>query len=419
MSGRRPTIVATPVLRDALSACAWKQPLDVPMKVAHFISYLGRKHGGPVFGVAAYTAALADAGCDVELFNVFQDADGERIGIEPRVKVMTCRNSEAGAFRRCSEFWRTVRLVQGTVIHSHGLWTDINRLAGVLARRQRLPHILAPCGMLAAKALRHRWWKKLPARIWFQTRALKEASCLHAKSEEELGDIRRFGLRNPVAIIPNPILLPPEPARMSAEEFRRVFSIAPEKGILLYLGRLHPVKGVPRLVQAWADLREFHARWNLVVAGPDERNFRRGFEMLAAKRGCENSVMFLGELDDFTKWGAYAAAQVFVMPSDFENFGNSIVEAMLSGLPVVTTTGTPWRQLPKENAGWWVDPVSEALTAALREALEMPQDRRRTMGEQAARLVSQYQAPQAVANLLQIYRWLLGQGPSPACVRLG
>ncbi|MFA6564703.1 MAG: glycosyltransferase [Verrucomicrobiia bacterium] len=388
------------------------------MKVAHLIPYLGRGQGGPVFGVAACTAALVGAGCEIEVFSVHREDDGDPIRLDPRVQTTISQRPSWGSFRRCEELWRISQSASFAAIHSHGLWTDVSRLAGALAHGQRLPHILAPCGMLAPKALRYRWWKKLPVRFWFQTRVLKEASCLHAKSEMEFKDIRRFGLRNPVAIIPNPILLPPRNARMSAEEFRRAFCLPAEKGVLLYLGRLHPVKGVPRLIQAWAALREFHAHWSLVLAGPDEQSFRSEFEMAVSKLGCGTSVIFTGELDDFTKWGAYAAARVFVMPSDFENFGNSIVEAMLSGLPVVTTTGTPWNRLPAENAGWCVEPTPAALTEALREAIEMTQDRRRTMGNQAARLANEYH-PQRVANdLIQVYRWLLDRGSSPPCVRL-
>ncbi|OGV52489.1 MAG: hypothetical protein A2X49_09250 [Lentisphaerae bacterium GWF2_52_8] len=272
--------------------------------------------------------------------------------------------------------------------------------------------------MLAEKALQHHWWKKLPARIWFQTKVLKEVDCLHAKSEAEFSDMRRFGLRNPVAVIPNPILLPRQRDRMSAEEFRRVFGMPVEKSLLLYLGRLHPVKGVSRLIQAWTMMREFHATWSLVLAGPDEQQFKHKLEMLISEQGCGDSVVFPGELDDFTKWGALAAAQIFVMPSDFENFGNSIVEAMLAGLPVVTTTGTPWKRLPAENAGWWVDPTPEALSVALREAFEMTPGRRKEMGNQAARLAGQFHPQKAVADLIQVYEWMLGHGPSPACIRL-
>lgn len=389
------------------------------MKVAHLIPYLGRGQGGPVFGMAAYTAGLAEAGCEVEVLSAHREADGDQIRLDPRVRTVISQHSGWGSFRRCEELWRISQSAGFAVIHSHGLWTDVSRLAGALARQQRLPHILAPCGMLTPKALRYRWWKKLPVRLWFQTRVLRKADCLHAKSEKEFKDIRRFGLRNPVAIIANPILLPPQSDRMPAEEFRRAFRLPADKGVLLYLGRLHPVKGLPRLIQAWARLRQFHADWSLVIAGPDEQGFRHEFETAVSKLGCGESVTFTGELDDFKKWGAYAAAGVFVMPSDFENFGNSIVEAMMSGLPVVTTTGTPWKQLPAENAGWWVEPTPDALAEALQEALEMTQDRRRTMGEKAARLATEYHPQQAANQLIQVYCWLLDRGSSPpACVRL-
>lgn len=387
------------------------------MKVAHLIPYLGRGQGGPVFGVAAYTAALADAGCEVEVFSVHREADGDPIRLDPRVRTTIGQHPRWGSFRRCDELWNLSKSASVVAIHSHGLWTDVSRLAGALARRRRLAHILAPCGMLAPRALRYHWWKKLPVRFWFQTRVLKEASCLHAKSEKEFEDIRRFGLPNPVAIIPNPIPLPPQHARLSAEKFRHAFSLPDEKNLLLYVGRLHPVKGIPRLVQAWKKLREFHAHWSLILAGPDEQNFRHHFEMLVAESGCGGSVVFLGELDDFSKWGAYAAARIFVMPSDFENFGNSIVEAMASGLPVVTTTGTPWNRLPAENAGWCVEPTPDALTEALREAIGMTQERRSTMGNRAAKIAGQFHPQQAAADLTRVYRWLLNQEPSPTCVR--
>lgn len=388
------------------------------MRIAHFIPYLGRGQGGPVFGMAACTSALVDAGYEVEIFSVCRESDGERIQLDPRVRVTVCQHSGWGSFRRCHDLWHSPLPAGFAVIHSHGLWTDVSRLAGELAHRHRLPHILAPCGMLAEKALQHRWWKKLPARIWFQAKVLKAVDCLHAKSEAEFRDMRRFGLRNPVAVIPNPILLPRQRDRMSAEEFRRIFGMPVEKNILLYLGRLHPVKGVSRLIQTWAMMREFHATWSLVLAGPDEQQFKHKLEMLILEQGCGDSVVFPGELDNFAKWGAFAAAQIFVMPSDFENFGNSIVEAMLAGLPVVTTTGTPWKRLPAENAGWWVDPTPEALSVALREAFEMPQGRRKEMGNQAARLAGQFHPQKVVADLVQVYEWMLGHGSSPACIRL-
>jgi glycosyltransferase involved in cell wall biosynthesis len=386
--------------------------------IAHLIPYLGRAQGGPVFGLASCVKALADVGCDVQIFTVRRPADGEQVAIPPNVPVTTFDDCKWGSFRRCSVLDQALAGARCEIVHSHGLWTDVHRSAAAQARKRGLPHLLAPCGMLAPGALRRHWWKKAPARLWFQDRALREAQCLHAKSQKECEDIRRFGLRNPVAVIPNPISLPPQIDIAAKAEFRRVFHIAEMAKILLFLGRLHPVKGLPRLIQAWARIQTERKDWVLVLAGPDEGGHRRELESLVAELGCQKSVKFTGELDDVQKWGALAASDLFVMPSDFENFGNAIVEAMLSGLPVITTTGTPWQELPAAGAGSWIEPTVHALASTLRETLEMPEEERREMGCHALKYSTQFRPEKAAAALMQVYQWLLGTGPKPGCVVL-
>jgi glycosyltransferase involved in cell wall biosynthesis len=285
--------------------------------------------------------------------------------------------------------------------------------------------------MLAPGALRRHWWKKVPVRLWFQDRALRGAQCLHAKSNKEYEDIRRFGLRNPVAIVANPITPPPG----GGPVVRGPRSVVPGSRTVLFLGRLHPVKGLPRLLQAWARIQNEKADsrkqklaqktentgrrsgdWVLVLAGPDEGGHRRELESLIAGLGCQSSVMFSGELNDEQKWAALAASELFVMPSDFENFGNSIVEAMSCAIPVVTTTGTPWEDLRTARAGWWVEPTVEALTGALREAFAMPDDQRQAMGHRALQLAERFRPAHVGEDLIAVYQWLMGKGPKPGCV---
>ncbi|MEI7941071.1 MAG: glycosyltransferase, partial [Verrucomicrobiota bacterium] len=227
----------------------------------------------------------------------------------------------------------------------------------------------------------------------------------------------------------------------------------PQRRTVLFLGRLHPVKGVARLVEAWAEIqikkaesiplksRNWESRkqksedrgpwsvvrgpvvrgpwsgdWQLVIAGPDEGGMRPGLEAALRAQGCEESVIFTGELDEQQKWAAYRAADLFVMPSDFENFGNSIVEAMLSSLPVITTTGTPWKELPAQGAGWCVEPTVEAVRDALGAAMAMPDDARQEMGRRAAVLAAKFGPEQVGADLIQVYEWMLGRRDKPECV---
>jgi glycosyltransferase involved in cell wall biosynthesis len=385
-------------------------------EIAHFIAYSSAAMGGPVHSMAAYARLLANRGCSVTVYSLLKKTDGDTVPLDPRVKLVQGATPDLGPFRYSGALRRQAQTAPMDLIHSHGLWTGAHRLAGQITRARRLPHLLAPCGMLAPGALRHHRWRKMAALFWFQTRVLRDTQCLHAKSSEEYQDIRRFGLRNPVAIIANPVLAPPAANLSSAREFREACRIAPDRKILLFLGRLHPVKGLPRLLGAWSEMAARRENWTLVLAGPDEAGHRRKLESLAAELHCQDHIVFTGELDEARKWAALRAAELFVMPSDFENFGNSIVEAMTCGIPVITTTGTPWKELPAAGAGWCVEPEIDALAAALQEALEMSGEQRRQLGRRAAELAGKFLPEEAGANLFAVYQWLLGKAAKPNCV---
>jgi glycosyltransferase involved in cell wall biosynthesis len=386
-------------------------------EIAHFIAYTGTAMGGPVRAMAAYVDFLARQGCPVTVYSPWQKADGASVRLHDGVRLARSSIPGSGPLRRDGSLWRLARKAPIGLIHSHGLWTDITRLAGHLARGRAIPHLLAPCGMLAPGALRRHQWRKLGVLLWFQKRALREARCLHAKSTREYEDFRRFGLRNPIAVVANPIAPPRPEDRMSASAFRQTQQIPDQAKVLLFLGRLHPVKGLPRLLQAWSRQTDAHPDWVLVLAGHDEAGHGRELQALAAELRGRDKIRFTGELDEAQKWGALDAAALLVLPSDFENFGNSIVEAMSSGVPVITTTGTPWKDLPAAGAGWCVEPEEEALSGALREAFALSDGQRREMGRRAAGVARRFSPEQATADLLAVYQWMQGCGTKPDCVR--
>ena len=169
------------------------------LRVLHLIPHTGRNQAGSVINLAACAAAQAASGCRVSIFSVARPSDGPQMEFDPNIDVTILGGSRWGSFRRCSELWERASTAGCDLIHSHGLWTDVNRLAMCLSQLRNIPHLLNPCGMLAPGALRHRWWKKAPARLWFQCRALKRAACLQGQSDLEWQHIRRFGLRNPIA----------------------------------------------------------------------------------------------------------------------------------------------------------------------------------------------------------------------------
>jgi glycosyltransferase involved in cell wall biosynthesis len=126
--------------------------------------------------------------------------------------------------------------------------------------------------------------------------------------------------------------------------------------------------------------------------------------------------VFTGELDAVNKWIALRAAELFVMPSDFENFGSSIVEAMSCGIPIITTTGTPWKELPSARAGWCVEATVPALSLALCESFAMTSEKLKSMGKSAADIAKKFRPSDISRNLMSVYGWLLNKDKQPSCV---
>lgn len=383
--------------------------------IAHVIPYLGRDFGGPVVAMAAMAAGLAELGEEVTVFSTHRRREGARIDLPPACRVVCTADAGWGGLRHSPQLWAELQRAAPRLVHSHGLWTDVHRCAATAARRRGVPHVIGPCGMLDAGALRRSTGKKRLALALFQHRALREAACLLANSEQEVADIRRFGLVNPVALVPNPVPGPALP--VTAADAAGTMPVG--KKILLYLGRLHPVKGLPRLIAAWAQLADLHADWQLVLAGPDEGGWRAQFERQAAAVGCAASIHWAGPLDERGKWVALTAADLFVMPSDFENFGMAIAEALHAGVPVVTTDGTPWQALVEERAGWRVARDPAALAAALREAMTLPDDERRARGARGRHLAARFSPTRVAGQLRELYGWLGCEGERPGFVRGG
>lgn len=294
------------------------------------------------------------------------------------------------------------------VVHSSGLW-DHGSLA--VNRGQQIasfPLVTSPRGMLEPWALAHRRLKKFAALLLWQRRQLARADLLHATSEMECDNIRRLGLRNPVCVIPNGIDVPAElPAVLHA-------GVASKGGgprRCLFLSRLHPKKGLPMLLEAWA--RAKPVGWVLEIAGNAEGGHDREIERLIRGRGLD-SVRLVGEQAGSEKWRFLAAGDLFILPSYSENFGIVVAEAMAMGLPVITTHGTPWGVLEEQDLGWWVPASADAIAASLRTATAESPDRLADRGRRAREYaLRSFGWPAIGERMAACYAWLLGLGPVP------
>jgi glycosyltransferase involved in cell wall biosynthesis len=184
----------------------------------------------------------------------------------------------------------------------------------------------------------------------------------------EYQEIRGFGLRNPVAVIPNGIDLP-EPAAGRIGEGR----------IVLSLGRIHPKKGLDRLIRAWAQVERRFRDWRLRIIGPADESHDEELRALTISLGLSR-ISIEGPLHGKAKTAAYREAEVFVLPTLNENFGLTVAEALACELPVISTKGAPWKGLAAEGCGWWIEHGVEPLAAALAKAMMLPPEVLRAMG---------------------------------------
>jgi glycosyltransferase involved in cell wall biosynthesis len=268
--------------------------------------------------------------------------------------------------------------------------------------------------MLDAWALRNKRWKKI-AYGFFERANLRRAACLHALTEAEALDYRTFGLRNPVAIIPNGVNAPP---LLDAQAFLSAHPECRDRQVLLYLGRIHYKKGVHLLARTWASLAPRFPDAHLVYAGPDSENTLSGLRQLVDELGVARRVTFTGMLDAPAKWSALAAAHAFVLPSYSEGFSVATLEALAAARPVIVTDACRFPEIAARQCGWVVSPSRGELEAALAECLGASRARLETMGEKGRRLVQmRYQWSAIARQMSDVYDWILG-GARPSSVEM-
>jgi glycosyltransferase involved in cell wall biosynthesis len=304
------------------------------------------------------------------------------------------------------------------LLHVHGIWMYYSVACLHWARATRRPYILSPHGMLDPWALRNSRWKKRAALWVYEKRNLQRATCLHALCKAEAQAIRELGLRNPICIIPNGLEIP-DPVIGREPVWRN--RLPRSAKILLYLGRLHPKKGLINLLHAWqrVDRAEDGGRsdWHLVIAGWDQIGHESELRKLANLLDIEKSVHFVGPVFGIEKDSSFGAATAFVLPSVSEGLPMVVLEAWSHGLPVLMTKYCNLPEGVAANAALEIATDSEGICRGLHILMRMPEDQRSTIGENGRRLCRERFSLEASSGAMKlVYRWLVSHGPRPDCV---
>lgn len=323
-----------------------------------------------------------------------------------------------------ADYSRVLSSLEPEIIHVHGIWSYHSAASHFYARKHHIPLVISPHGMLQKWALEISAWKKKIIGALFENPTMRNAACFHALTDAEYATIRDYGLKNPVAIIPNGIDMPDAPRDLKPRAVRR----------LLYLGRIYPHKGIPSLIDAWAKTTSSprDAAWQLVIAGWDQKGHYRQLldqckklhldfaEVPRCK--CEDfprhEIIFAGSRFGEQKEELFRNVDAFVLPSLGEAMPVSVLEAWSYRLPCLLTSACNLPEGFQSDAAIKIEPSAGEIASGLEKLFAMTDQARQTMGQNGRKLVeSKFTWPVVAQKLDAVYQWCTGKGPQPSYVK--
>lgn len=377
----------------------------------HIVSSSSATSGGEGLAARRYAESAARAGSDVKLLSRYISGEQGSVSLGEGSFgqwIIPSRNNfllELFCQYKFIKYFCEKENV--SLIHLHGMWSPLLALASLVARKKSLILVISPHGCLEPVALGYKRLKKILALKIYQGPILRMASLFVATAYQEENSIRKLGLKQPIAIIPNGVDVYREVTHVLSNKIRTI----------LFLSRIHPQKGLKDLVEAWAIVRR--SGWQIVIAGGDEAGYRSKIEALIRAKGLESDFKFTGFVDGISKQVCFEMADIFILPTYSENFGIAIAEALANELPVITTTGAPWRDLLDHRCGWWVEPGVQGISDALKNAISCDLEELKRMGQRGRQLVlNKYSWEKVGYSASEVSSWLLDSSkPKPVVVR--
>jgi glycosyltransferase involved in cell wall biosynthesis len=367
----------------------------------HVVKSIDKVYGGEGLAALRYAESLSDNQCKVYLLsttsNKIIDNNLPSNNNFTKLYLVNSNYSITSFFLHYKYIFKLFNQINFDLIHLHGVWSPILVITAILGLIRGIPLIISPHGCLEPWALQYKFFKKFFSLKIYQNFILKKAKLIISTSNNEFINLRRFGLNNPIAVIPNGVDL-----LNSEASFNKSFQCK----TFLFLSRLHPVKGLFDLVEAWALVRQ--DGWKILIAGGDQNNFRLKVENLIRQKNLECDFEFLGFVEEESKKLCFQRADIFILPTYSENFGIVIAEALSNGLPVITTKAAPWSDLIDYKCGWWVEPGVVGISSAIVEAMACKSDELSLMGQRGRRLVlKKYDWKKIGVTAREVSEWAL------------
>lgn len=394
------------------------------MKVLHVIPSVGPHRGGPSQVVLAMVRSLRESGIEAEIATT-NDNGAELLKV-PLCQKSTYQTVPIWFFSRFSppisslrEFafsssftiWLIAHIHDYDLVHVHAVFSYVSTTAMTVARLQGIPVITSLHGLLCHWSLQQGNLKKQLYLRLIEKANLNSCRALHFTAKAEYQEVERLALRPPGVVIPLGLTLPkalPEPR----SRLRDRLNLPRDQSIILFLGRLHPKKGIDYLISALGQLKAY--RFTLLIAGSGDPAYEVEIQTRINAAGLADRTYLTGFVEGEDKQLLLQGSDLFALTSHSENFGISILEAMASGLPVLVTPGVALAPVVQSHH---LGTVTELAVDEIVKALEMylrNSELSQTTGAQARQFVqAHYTWDKIAADLIQVYEAIIEKKPIP------
>jgi glycosyltransferase involved in cell wall biosynthesis len=368
------------------------------VRVLHVLPTRASEYGGPIRVTEAMCAQLVRLGHDAEILpgTDAPSPTATRFGYWPDVRTLGML---------------ATRVRAADIVHVHGLWAVGPSMAAVYARMLGRPFVITPHGMLDHWSMRRSAGRKKLYAALIERTNLNAAAALHFFNAEEREEATAFGLRAPSFLLPNGVDLAQFADLPGRDVLASRYPQTRGKKVVLFLGRLHPKKGLPLLLQA---LPRLAPDVLLIIAGPDEIGHRAELEALITAECVQDRVLFTGPVGDADKRLLLGGADLFVLPSHQEGDSVAVKEALAAGLPVVITRACHFPEVERESAGLVINPGTEEVQRAIAQLCSDDALRARMAANARPLIDRSYRWDQLGERLVRNYEEVLARRRGPA-----
>ncbi len=384
------------------------------LTVCQVVPTLSPDHGGPAAVAIQLAAAQATMGHEVHMFCHERPQDREKtdafLATIPHIDLVQFHrvpltNLPEALFARQLRRELAPLAEVADVIHLHCLWDPSAVAVAKEARRHRCPYVIAPHGVLDPYCMRQKRLKKRIMLKLVHRRMLNRAAAIHLLNADERKLVAEHGLRAPAFVFPNGVHLDEIDPLPEQGLFRAKHPELGDRPYFLYLARLHSIKGLDLLVDAFAEFLRNGGECDLVIAGPDA-GVRSAIEQQIARLDVGHRIHLVGPQYGVDKYAALRDAFAFVLTSRHECFSISIAEGMAFSLPVLISDQCHFPEIAEVNAGIIVPLDRTKITQGLHD-LAQPDSQATSMGKAGRTLIeTEYTWSAICERLIEIYRRL-------------